>query len=203
MCANGLQTEEVDMRGTRLKSWAGLLVCVVVAFTAQAAKVDTISTLAEMNTSGPRIGIGAIVDKGDMYNYLQQHGGDRTISQFGWHFEFKTAPLGGGPSLILEIVPLIAGLEYGMVIPSLTLPVGIRMPFGTEFGMGPNFSFGGTKDIFRTAIVFALGHSFDYKGIGIPLNLAYTKGPSGQQVTFLVGYAIVKNVRKNVQTMEQ
>jgi len=175
-----------------------------IACSARAMQVDTISSLAEMNTSGPRIGIGGIVDKKEMYHALKDNGGDRTISLFGWHFEFKTSPMGGGPSLIMEIVPLIGGIEYGLVIPSITFPIGIRMPFGTEFGMGPNFSFGGPAEtIFRSSIVFAVGHSFNYKGIGIPINLAYTKGPAGQQVTALVGYAIVKSVRKEIKTMEQ
>jgi hypothetical protein len=174
----------------------------LIPLTAKAMPIDTISSLAEMNVCGPRVGMMGILDNGPFYQELIKHKGGRAVSQFGWHFEYKFVPIGGGPSFLLEMVPLIGGVEYGMFIPSISMPVGIRLPFGTEFGMGPCFSIGTSEKLLSSSIIFAAGHSFDYKGVGIPINLFFSKGPNGNSLGLLVGYAITRSVRKDVQQIE-
>jgi hypothetical protein len=144
-----------------------------------------------------------VVDTGELYKELMKHDGSRVISQFGWHFELKFIPIGGGPAFLLQMVTLVAGVEYGMFIPSLTFPIGVRLPFGTEFGMGPSFAIGGAENPVHSSIVIAAGHSFNYKGVGIPINIAYVRGPAGNRIGLLVGYAITKQVRKDVQRLEE
>lgn len=43
-------------------------------------------------------------------------------------------PEGDGPQFVIQAVPFIGGVEYGTVIPSLTVAMGIRLPEGIEFG---------------------------------------------------------------------
>jgi hypothetical protein len=178
---------------------------VVVLFpaTSHGWKADTISSLAEMNVSGPRVGMFAVLDNGPLYQELRKHKGDRAISQFGWHFEIKTKALAGGPSFLVEFVPLVAGVEYGLFIPSLSIPIGVRLPWGTEFGMGPSFAIGNSTTPVSSSIVFSVGHSFYCHGVGIPINLAFARGPAGNRIGLLAGYAITRNVRKEVQRIPQ
>ena len=116
----------------------------------------------------------------------------RTLSQFGWHFEWQVVPEGGGPQLVVQMVPLVAGVEYGKFIPSATLALGVRFLNGFELGLGPNIVVTGTSgsDPASTALVVALGKSIDYGGVSIPLNVAVAHNPEGTRASFIIGYAI-------------
>lgn len=154
----------------------------------------------ERNLSGPRLGITFIpgAEDEELVRALKSKGIGRVISQFGWHFEHQLTPHGGGPSFVIEWIPLVAGVEYGKFIPSLTLALGIRLPNGFEFGLGPNVL--ATKaitdkseDVFSTALVLAVGKSFDFGGVSIPVNLAYVKSPMGARIGLIFGYAIERS----------
>ena len=148
-------------------------------------------TFAERNLSGPRLGVTYIPGNGELVQDLKERNIGQSLSQFGWHFEWQVVPEGGGPQFVVELVPLIAGVEYGKLIPSGTIAMGIRMPNGIEFGMGPNLLFGG-KDIINSALVIAVGKSIDYSGVSIPLNLVFATNPSGNRISFIFGYAIAR-----------
>lgn len=137
---------------------------------------------------GPRLGVSVLADK------LPEVDGQKigpVISQFGWQFEWLIRPENGGPAFLTEVIPFIGGVEYGIVIPSISVVSGIRFPFGFEFGMGPHAAvhFKGTKPIHPSLIV-AVGQTFEFSGVNIPLNLAMTNSSSGQSFSFLFGYAI-------------
>jgi hypothetical protein len=144
--------------------------------------------LGERNLSGPRLGITLIPGEGRLVQKLEEKGLGPTLSQFGWHFEWQIRPEGGGPAFVIETIPLIGGVEYGQVIPSLSLLMGVRMPNGIEFGMGPNALFG--EQEIHSALILAVGKSFDYSGVSIPINLAYTANPDGNRISIMFGYAI-------------
>jgi hypothetical protein len=57
--------------------------------------------------------------------------------------------------------------------------------------MGPNLLFGG-EDIVHSSLVLAVGKSFNYGGVSIPLNLAYATNPEGNRISVVFGYAISK-----------
>ena len=143
----------------------------------------------ERNLSGPRLGFTTIPGEGLLTDELGKRGIGRLLSQFGWHFEYQVIPDGGGPQFVVQFVPLVAGVEYGTLIPSATLAMGIRFPEGFEFGLGPNVLVGGDKGI-NTALVMAVGKSFNYGGVSIPVNLVFTTNPSGNRFSFIFGYAI-------------
>lgn len=145
---------------------------------------------AERNMGGPRLGITILADDGELYKKLNEKGIGRMISQFGWHFEWQIVPEGGGPAFIIETIPLVGGGEYGKIIPSGTLAMGVRMPNGIEFGMGPNILFG--EDSINSSLMLAVGKSFNYSSVSIPLNLVYTFNPQGNRVSIIFGYAIAK-----------
>ncbi len=136
----------------------------------------------ESNLEGPRFGVTLLSDE------TKDHVGDNhlelVISQFGWQLEYAVTPSTGGSSFVLEGIILIGGVEQGFFLPSATGIVGLRFEDGWELGLGPNLSVTGS------AITLAIGKTFDYKGIKIPLNFALTAGPGGEQYSMISGFAL-------------
>lgn len=150
-------------------------------------------TFHKRNMSGPRLGVTYVMGQGELWDDLERQGMGRTISQFGWHFEYQIVPKGGGPQFVIEAVPMIGGVEYGKVIPGATLAMGIRFPSGFEFGLGPNATAvnpTGAEVKVRTSLAIAVGKSFSYGGVSLPLNLVLVTSQRGQRVGIIVGYAI-------------
>lgn len=158
---------------------------------AQLSEVQQSVAFTERNLGGPRLGVTYIMGggSGELVRKLKDKGIGTTISQFGWHFEYQIIPEGGGPQFVIQAVPFIGGVEYGTVVPSLTVAMGIRLPEGIEFGLGPNVIVGGEKGA-NTALVAAIGKSFNYGGVSIPVNLAFATSPAGNRVSVVFGYAI-------------
>ncbi len=145
----------------------------------------------QRDLSGPRVGLTMAPGDGETYRTLREHGMGRVVSQFGWHFEHQIVPLGQGPQLVTEAIPLVGGVEYGKFIPSLNFAIGVRTRQGYEFGMGPSFTAitsGG--DVGSVALALAVGRTLDYGGISLPLNVAVTTNRKGTRISVLAGYAI-------------
>lgn len=147
-----------------------------------------------LRLSGPRMGMSyAIPDGGKLQQRLEKHGMGQTISQFGWHFEWVVEPETKGPAFIIEAIPLFGGVEYGLLIPSASLLMGIRLPSGFEFGMGPMAYFNGDTTVpIGSSLVMAVGKSLDFNSVNIPLNLAVATNPEGTRVSFVFGYALTQ-----------
>jgi hypothetical protein len=171
---------------------------------AQGSFDDQRVVFSRRNLGGPRIGLTFVAGNNDLWRELDRRSMGRMMSQFGWHFEYQVIPEGGGPQFVVELVPLVAGVEYGKFVPSATLAMGVRFPNGIEFGLGPNVmaigSSGGDlpteprdKGKLKTALVMALGKSFNYGGVSIPLNLVCTTNPGGTRFSIIFGYAIAKS----------
>jgi hypothetical protein len=190
------EKEEV-MKFNILKTLAATLVMLVAlsadATYAQLQSLQREVTFIERNLSGPRLGITYAFGS-EITGKLKEKGIGQILSQFGWHFEYQVIPDGGGPSFVIEGVPLVAGVEYGTLIPSGTLALGIRFPEGYEFGMGPNLMI--TDEGISTALVLAVGKTINYGGVSIPLNLVFATNPHGNRFSFIFGYAIAKASNK-------
>ena len=162
---------------------------------------DTLPRLVERNLSGPRFGLTYVGIKPELLERLPPGEFHRIISQFGWHFEYQIAPEGGGPQFVLQFVPMVAGVEHGFFIPNATVAVGIRLPSGFEAGMGPNIQLpknlesGGEV---TSALVVAVGKTFHYGGVSVPLNIAYAINPNGNRVSFVLGYAIQRSRSRRI-----
>ena len=63
----------------------------------------------QINLAGPRMGITYVPGGSELANKLGEYGIGRTISQFGWHFEWQVVPSIHGPSFVIELVPLLGG----------------------------------------------------------------------------------------------
>jgi hypothetical protein len=142
--------------------------------------------------SGPRMGMSyAIPDGKELQQTLKENNMGQFLSQFGWHFEWLVEPKTGGPAFVIEATPFIGGVEYGTVIPSMSLVMGVRLPSGYEFGMGPLAYFTGDENKpVGSSLVMAVGKSLDFNGVSIPLNLAVATSPKGTRLSFIFGYAI-------------
>lgn len=149
--------------------------------------LDEPPLLVERNLSGPRLGLTFVGIAEHLKPYVEHLDIPRVVSQFGWHFEHQISPTGGGPQFVIQFVPLIAGVEHGKFLPSVTFAMGIRFPSGIEAGLGPNLQI---ADDPSTGLVIGIGKSFNYGGVNIPVNLAYTLNPNGNRFTILLGYAI-------------
>ncbi len=147
----------------------------------------------ERNLGGPRLGVTYVAGNGKLAETLERNRIGRTLSQFGWHFEYQVIPDGGGPSFVIQFVPLVAGVEYGKLIPSGTLAMGVRLPEGIEFGLGPNALV--TDEGVKTALVMSIGKSFSYGGVNIPVNFVYATNPEGNRFSIIFGYAIRKSAK--------
>jgi hypothetical protein len=158
-----------------------------------------IPSFSQRNLSGPRLGITFVAGGRKLANELKSRHIGNVLSQFGWHFEYQIVPEGGGPSFVVEAVPLVAAVEYGTLVPSGSLVMGIRFPNGFEFGLGPNVLVGGKEKPVHTALVAAVGKSFNYGGVSIPLNLVCVTSPEGNRFSLIFGYAITKTVRHPAQ----
>jgi len=142
--------------------------------------------------SGPRFGVTYVLGDTEIAKRLEEEGMERVLSQFGWHFERRVTPTGGGPEFVIETVPLIAGVEYGKFLPNLTVAMGVRFPAGWEFGIGPNLMLTGVEDSsdLQTSLITAVGYSFRYAGVSLPVNVAFATNPDGNRVSLIFGYAI-------------
>lgn len=176
---------------TLAASVATIVMLKATAVQAQRGFEDEQVSFARRNLGGPRLGITYVTGEKDLWYRLNRKNMGRTLSQFGWHFEYQVIPEGGGPQFVVQFVPLVAGVEYGKLIPSATLAMGVRFPNGIEFGLGPNLMVvGGENGAIKTALVLGLGKSFNYGGVSIPLNLVYATNPDGNRVSVIFGYAI-------------
>jgi hypothetical protein len=168
-------------------------------------KADSDLIYKTRNMGGPRFGMTYVPGKGQLSEELEYHGMGRTISQFGWHFEHQVVPAGGGPSFLIEFIPMLAGVEYGKLIPNFTFAMGFRTPGGWELGMGPNLSFSQTvfdQTEARTSLLLAAGKSFNYGGVSVPVNLAFGTSPEGNRVSLIFGYAIGKSGSKKSEKIQ-
>lgn len=123
----------------------------------------------KLRYGGPRIGITYLSpgESTDRMNDVFDRNINPFITQFGWQFETRFFTLDNGASGLLELVPMIGGLEQGLFIPSITGLVGYRSKNGYEIGLGPTLSLGGA------GILLAAGASLKSGRIVFPVNLAF------------------------------
>jgi hypothetical protein len=135
----------------------------------------------EVHLSGPRLGVtvltGGVARKADDRLNLNPF-----LTQFGWQFETRIFRMPNGTSGLLEVVPLIGGLEQGKFIPSVNALIGIRGPKGFEFGVGPNLT------PISANIALAVGTSFRANGVNFPVNFAVVPGNGGARFSLLFGF---------------
>lgn len=139
------------------------------------------STEDRIRYGGPRVGLTLMTEGTSLMFIAQQTTGDPgtditpIITQFGWQFETRFFTLDNGAQGLVEVVPMIGGMERGLFLPSISALVGYRTAKGHEFGMGPNLSRSGF------GMILAVGSSFSAGNVCFPINLAYTPSISRMQ----------------------
>ena len=156
-----------------------MLAVVLVAQTADAQQPQP----RVRSMAGPRVGVTYLGGYRPQ-NMLTGKTLTSFMTQFGWHTEQAVFPFNDGPTLVVEEVLLVGGVEQQALVPSLTFLVGVRTRGGLEFGLGPNLTLDGT------ALALAGGQSFDLGGVSIPVNLAVVASQGGMRTTLLLGYAV-------------
>ena len=100
---------------------------------------------AVINNNGPRLGVTAVVGGSTQILMADPRTGGfgyslPALTSFGYQFE-QVFVNSGDFQALFEFIPLIAGLEYGRVIPSANVLMGMRNSrTGWEFAVGPNFT---------------------------------------------------------------
>ena len=162
--------------------------------------------------AGPRIGM-TFITSGSTADFLHEgfsyvdeekqplgETGAAFTTQYGWQWESRFADGGGDVVGIVEWVALVAGMEQGKFLPSLTSVIGARTANGFEAGVGPSLSLSGV------GMVFAIGKNFQSGSLNMPVNLVFMPGKnidsningedytysSGARISLMVGFNLAK-----------
>lgn len=139
-----------------------------------------------LKLSGPRLGFSVLsTEQGK--KLVEIFGEDNwspspVISLFGWQFEWRYFETSSGAQGLVEVIPLVGGLEQGMFIPSLNTLVGFRSSDGFEVGFGPSISFT------NPGFIMAIGQSTSFDQINFPVNFSLATSRDGMRFSFLIGF---------------
>jgi len=119
------------------------------------------------------------------------------FTQFGVHLEQRIRLGTTDHHFAFQEVLLIGGLEQGIAIPSFSLIIGFRFAFGLEFGLGPNIYLSAQNEGLgypsltpSFTVVYAIGYTFSFQGIHIPIDIAIVPTPADGHIrlSFLTGF---------------
>jgi hypothetical protein len=149
---------------------------------------------------GPRVGVTYIVADPEAFDEsLQQLFPDSgreyfpIVTQFGVSVEQRIR-LGETEShFAFQEIFLIGGLDQNIVIPSLSVLIGFRSRAGLELGLGPNLSMkrsGEEGTGAGVSVVYAVGWTFAFDEVYVPVNLAIVPTPSDRtpRISLLTGF---------------
>jgi len=173
---------EVTVKITRTRLIPAAVLC-LLGLAAPAFAQDP-RPLPEVNLAGPRFGVTMLSQS--TIDALKDHEINvrPLVSQFGWQFEKRVYTSKDGAAALFEWVPLITGLDQGVVLPSFNWLVGVRTPMGHEFGLGPNVSAAGV------GLVVSAGLTVRSGALNIPMNVAVATSRYGPRFTLLTGFNI-------------
>lgn len=126
---------------------------------------------AVINNNGPRLGITAVAGLSTKILMADPRTGGfgyslPALTSFGYQFE-QVFVNSGDFQALFEFIPLIAGLEYGRVIPSANVLMGMRNSrTGWEFAVGPNFTTTVTAEGYMQGENFIIGGTQGYDPMG-------------------------------------
>jgi hypothetical protein len=165
-----------------------------------------------LTSAGPRVGALYLTDR-DTRNKLQDYATQRkegakvspVLTVFGWQFEYEYLNTEGGSTGLIEIVPVVVGLESGLALPSLNTIIGVRFAGGFELGFGPSFSTGVREVVNNAGLPNETRENRTTVGVGMtgvigttmragkmnfPMNLAAVRNENGYRVSFLFGWTL-------------
>ncbi len=153
----------------------------------QNVRVKTSSTkkrIHEKGAFGIRLGFGYFSPK---FIKTLEDPNDREISplvsQFGLQFEKTIFTEANRPLVVLQLIPMIAGLDQDVAITTVSGIIGIRTKKGLELGMGPT-----VLDSGGTSVAYTIGFTREYEGMDIPFTLMAIPSRDGLQTSLLTGF---------------
>ena len=97
-----------------------------------------------INNTGPRLGYTVITGKNAKILLSSDPGGFDywAPSMFSFGFQFEQVFINSGDfQALIEAIPMVAGIEYGRIVPSVSALMGMRNSrSGWEFAIGPNIT---------------------------------------------------------------
>lgn len=144
---------------------------------------------------GPLIVTGRLADwlKGENDKSKEYITGFPWLFAWGYQFEMERGPEGQTNTLV-TILPLIAGMDKSMLIPTLNVLVGLRLPNGIDFGAGPYYAPRVYDDsayesdqvhLWGLGLTVGAGYTFGrYSSVKIPVGIAV--GWAGDAVVYSV-----------------
>ena len=126
--------------------------------------------------------MGLVVATGEAADQLAAQGFDPTLSVLGWQFEMQYQGALGGPTGVVQFIPLVTGMEQELSLASLNILFGIRSVSDFEFAAGPYISGTGT------GLTVAAGKTFRAGRMAMPVNLGYTSTREGPRISFTFGW---------------
>ena len=116
-------------------------------------------------------------DMGELPGNYDEIAKGNLTTLYGWQWETRFADAGNVTGIV-EWVALVAGMEKGKFLPSVSSLVGARTESGLEFAIGPNLSLGGI------AMVFGVGYNFKSGNLNMPINFAFVPGRTVTQESY-------------------
>ena len=116
-------------------------------------------------------------DMGELPGNYDEIAKGNLTTLYGWQWESRFADAGNVTGIV-EWVALVAGMENGKFLPSVSSLVGARTESGLEFAIGPNLSLGGI------AMVFGVGYNFKSGNLNMPVNFAFVPGRTLTQESY-------------------
>jgi len=178
---------------------AGACLMAANLFADESSGLDKKESITPLKMSGFRIGVSVLggTKAAELKSVLRDSRASPVVTQFGWQYEFRFPAGEGGVAAIVEIIGLVGGLNQGLFIPSINLPIGIRSASGFEVGAGPHFSLGGLGKSPKLASGFVVAGGLTRRvgKLNIPLNFAFMQGrtrgeaKAGYTLTMLTGFA--------------
>ncbi len=142
-----------------------------------------------LRSAGPRFGV-VYVASSALQSKLREHHAEPVLTAWGWQFEYEYLNTEGGTTGLFEFVPLAVGLESGMLVPSGTLLLGVRLAGGFELGFGPNVT-AVTRAGKPDAATGAVGKDRVGPGVGMSAAIGFTA--SSGRMNFPVNLALIRN----------
>lgn len=156
----------------------GAALCAAVPAVAQAP--DSLPVIERRRLSGPRLGA---MFAGSGTKPVSRGQVRSIMMAFGWTFEQLVQPSPAGPSLVVQEVVLVGGVEQQALVVVIGALVGVRTVGGFDIGIGPSVG------SFGLGISAAVGQSIRWGDVVIPISLSIGQAEGGMRTSLTIGYA--------------
>jgi hypothetical protein len=147
------------------------------------APTSTRASTGQITSAGPRFGLLYVT--GEAAEILKtEYDAQPIVTAWGWQIEYQYESSLNGPTGLVEFVPLIAGMEQGLAIPTANVLLGLRTANDNEFVVGPNVSPSGI------GLTAAVGKTFHAGPLNLPVNLAIVSNGQGVRYSVTFGWNI-------------